>query len=187
MSGVSVWINNCAQTTFAWINISSGMFSGFISMLVLHALLDSLSLFFLNTYFFSSRVLQISFQTLVTNNQTSVIGLKFVLFFYFLQLPRWNRKHVSCLYSSSTKGSNFITCCGFLPNAFLVICPIVSKICWSSTLLTEYILYVSISIILLAWEVCEGCTDFCIYFWTKVSHHSYGERLNITQFIKVLL
>ena len=46
-----------------------------------------------------------------------------------------------------------------------MICPIVSKICWSSTLLTEYILYVSISIILLAWEVIEGCTDRSVFIF----------------------
>ena len=32
MSGVFVLINNCAQTTFAWINNSSGMFSGVVSI-----------------------------------------------------------------------------------------------------------------------------------------------------------
>ena len=33
MSGVFVLINNCAWTTFAWINNSSGTFSGFVSIL----------------------------------------------------------------------------------------------------------------------------------------------------------
>ena len=32
VSGVFVLINNCAQTTFAWINNSSGTFSGVVSI-----------------------------------------------------------------------------------------------------------------------------------------------------------
>ena len=32
MSGVFVLINNCAQTTFAWISNSSGTFSGVVSI-----------------------------------------------------------------------------------------------------------------------------------------------------------
>ena len=32
ISGVFVLINNCAQTTFVWINNSSGMFSSFVSI-----------------------------------------------------------------------------------------------------------------------------------------------------------
>ena len=102
------------------------------------------------------------FQTLVTNNQTSG-KIEICPVFLFSSASKLNRKCASCLYNSSTKGSNFLTCCGFLYNAFLVIYPIVSKICWSSTLLTEYILYISISIILSAGEVVGGCTDCSIF------------------------
>ena len=118
MSGVFVWISNCAQTTFAWINSSSGTFSGFISILVLYVLFKQLFLSFFNTYFFSSRVLQISFQTLVINNQTSG-WIEICPVLLFSSASKLNRKCVSCLYSSSTKGSNFMTCCGFLSNVFL--------------------------------------------------------------------
>ena len=116
----------------------------------------------MNSYFFSSRVFQMWFQTLVTNNQTSG-KIEICPLFWFSSASKLNRKCVSCLYNSSTKGSNFLTCCGFLCNVFLVICPTVSKICWISTLLTEYTLYVSISIILSVWEVIGGCTDCSIF------------------------
>ena len=117
----------------------------------------------MNSYFLSSRVFQMWFHTLVTNNRTSG-KIEIWQVFLFSSASKLNRKCVSCLYNSSTKGSNFLTCCGFWFNAFLVICPTVSKICWSSsTLLTEYIVYVSISIILSAWEVIGGCTDCSIF------------------------
>ena len=123
MSGVFVLINNCAWTTFAWINNSSGTFSGFVSIFgIVYPLKQNYLKSCFNTYFFSSRVLQMSFQTLVTNNQTSG-WIEICPVFLFSSASKLNRKHVSCLYNSSTKGSNFLTCCEFLFNAFLVICP----------------------------------------------------------------
>ena len=44
-------------------------------------------------------------------------------------------------------------CCGFLSSVFFVICPIVLQNLLKQTLLlTEYILYISTSIILLIWR-----------------------------------
>ena len=91
--------------------------------------LDSFSSFSLFKHLFLFfKGFQISFQTLVTNNQTSGC-IEICPVFLFSSASKLNRKCVSCLYSSSIKGFSFMTCCGFLSSVFFVICPIVSKIC----------------------------------------------------------